>query len=87
MCIAENCPLDPEGGDCSLYPNNGVALVPVNVTELELNSSATATGAVAPTNTLVTGTATGEKRVDRVVVGAGLVLALLAGFGVSGVAL
>jgi hypothetical protein len=31
ICIAPNCPLDPNS-NCSAYPLNGVALAPVNVT-------------------------------------------------------
>lgn len=34
VCIAKNCPLDPKA-DCVAYPENGVALVPVNLTEAQ----------------------------------------------------
>lgn len=88
ICIAENCPLDPEGGDCKVYPELGVAKIPVNVTEVNLaeaskNASLSATGsktASASASVTVVVKGAGEvKRVDRVVVGSGLVLALLAG--------
>lgn len=90
ICIAENCPLDPEGGDCKVYPELGVAKVPVNVTEVKLAeasksasvslASTTASASASASVTTVVKGAGEAKSVDRVVVGSGLVLALLAGF-------
>jgi len=34
-CIAENCPLDPSA-ECGVYPDDGVTLVPVNITALAI---------------------------------------------------
>lgn len=47
VCIAANCPLDPKA-NCSAYPDNGVAKIPVNVTE-EANGTSTSSATPTPT--------------------------------------
>ncbi|KAE9364813.1 hypothetical protein N431DRAFT_447960 [Stipitochalara longipes BDJ] len=50
ICIAANCPLDPNS-NCSAYPDNGIALIPVNVTK-EATGTASSSGVLAsPTGT------------------------------------
>jgi len=50
ICIAANCPLDPNA-NCSFYPDNGVALIPVNVTK-EVSGTASSSGGVSPSGTV-----------------------------------
>jgi hypothetical protein len=40
VCIATNCPLDPQA-DCGLYPDNGGAKIPVNVSASTVTSTTT----------------------------------------------
>lgn len=41
--MAEDCPLNPNA-NCSAYPNNGVAVPPVNATGAMLSGNGTANG-------------------------------------------
>lgn len=43
VCVAEDCPLDPNA-NCSAYPNDGVAVPPVNATAAMLSGNGTANG-------------------------------------------
>lgn len=56
ICIAEDCPLDPSS-DCTAYPNNGIALIPVNATT-PANTTTNATTSVTSTTATATGSAT-----------------------------
>jgi hypothetical protein len=48
ICIAENCPLDPKA-NCSAYPDNGVAKIPVNVTKDSTGPSSSTSVVASPT--------------------------------------
>lgn len=73
VCTAENCPLDPEGGNCSVYPNKGVALVPVNVSALAPGNGASSSG---PSGSVPT-TTTGDAPYTSVVLGTITMIALV----------
>lgn len=78
ICIAPNCPLDPNP-NCSAYPLDGVALAPVNVTT---NVTVGATG-----NGTMTSNSTSSGVPPQTSVGSGvnigMFLMLLAAAGVS----
>jgi hypothetical protein len=48
ICIAENCPLDPKA-NCSAYPDNGIAKIPVNVTKDATWTSSSSSSIASPT--------------------------------------
>ena len=50
ICIAENCPLDPNA-NCSAYPDNGIAKIPVNVTKVANGTSSSSSAVASPTGT------------------------------------
>jgi hypothetical protein len=49
ICIASNCPLDPKA-NCSAYPDNGIAKIPVNVTKEATGTSSSSSATASPTS-------------------------------------